>query len=223
MENTLAAQALNTKLFQVLKQLTQGLAVTMLIAAAISAVPSLAQTIFTGILGWIVILIPLALSLFLMFRIEHLSTPQLRYSFWAFAISFGVSLSLIFTVFTATSIAQSLLITTISFAALAGWGYFTRRDLTSMGGFLFAGVIALILVGLFNLWFASSVLQTVINVLAVGIFLGLTAYDLQQIRNQLWYGDPDLQDRMIILGSLSLFINYINIFINLIQLIGNRE
>jgi FtsH-binding integral membrane protein len=166
---------------------------------------------------------PLILSLFLMFRMEQLTTAQLKYSFWAFAVSFGISLSLIFSVFTAASIVQSLLITTVSFGALAGWGYFTRRDLTSMGGFLFAGVIALILIGLFNIWFGSSLLQTIINVLAVGIFLGLTAYDMQQIRNQLWASDSDLEDRIIVIGALSLFINYINIFVNLVQLLGNRE
>jgi len=154
---------------------------------------------------------------------EQLTTPQLKYSFWAFSISFGISLSLIFSVFTAASIVQSLLITTVSFGALAGWGYFTRRDLTSLGGFLFAGVIALILIGLFNIWFGSSLLQTIINVLAVGIFLGLTAYDMQQIRNQLWANDSDLEDRIIVIGALSLFINYINIFVNLVQLLGNRE
>lgn len=223
MQATLAAQALNTKLLQVLKLLTQGLAVTMLISAGIAAVPGLAQAIFSGILGYIVVLTPLALSLFLMFRMEQLSTAQLRYSFWAFAVSFGVSLSLIFAVFTTASIVQSLVITTVSFTALAGWGYFTKRDLTSLGGFLFAGVIALILIGLFNIWFASSLLQTIVNILAVGIFLGLTAYDMQQIRNQLWINDNDMEDRIVVIGSLSLFINYINIFVNLVQLLGNRE
>lgn len=220
---TLAAQVLNTKLLKVLKLLTQGLAVTMLMAAAIAAVPGLAQAIFTGILGWIVIFTPLALSLFLMFRMEQLSSAQLKYSFWAFSVSFGVSLSLIFSTFTAASIAQSLLITTVSFGSLAAWGYFTKKDLTSAGGFLFAGVIALILIGLFNLWFDSSLLQTIVNALAVVIFLGLTAYDMQQIRNQLWSSDRDLEDRVIVLGALSLFINYINVLINLTQLIGNRE
>ncbi len=156
MQIAMAAEALNTKLLQVLKLLTQGLAVTMLMAAGIAAVPGLAQAIFTGILGYIVIFMPLILSLFLMFRMEQLTTPQLKYSFWAFSISFGISLSLIFSVFTAASIVQSLLITTVSFGALAGWGYFTRRDLTSLGGFLFAGVIALILIGLFNIWFKVS-------------------------------------------------------------------
>lgn len=223
MQATMAASALNTKLFQVIKLLTQGLAVTMLMASAIAAVPGLAQAIFTGILGWIVIFMPLLLSLFLMFRMEQLTTAQLRYSFWAFAVSFGVSLSLLFTVFTAASIVQSLVITTVSFTALAGWGYFTKRDLTSLGGFLFAGVIALILIGLFNIWFASSLLQTIVNILAVGIFLGLTAYDMQQIRNQLWINDNDMEDRIVVIGSLSLFINYINIFVNLVQLLGNRE
>lgn len=220
---TLAAQVLNTKLLKVLKLLTQGLAVTMLMAAGIAAVPGLAQAIFTGILGWIVIFTPLALSLFLMFRMEQLSSTQLKYSFWAFSVSFGVSLSLIFSAFTAASIAQALLITTASFGSLAGWGYFTKRDLTSMGGFLFAGVIALVLIGLFNLWFDSSLLQTIINILAVGVFLGLTAYDMQQIREQLWSSDRDLEERVIVLGALSLFINYINILINLTQLIGDRE
>ena len=223
MQATMAASALNTKLFQVIKLLTQGLAVTMLMASAIAAVPGLAQAIFTGILGWIVIFMPLLLSLFLMFRMEQLTTAQLRYSFWAFAVSFGVSLSLLFTVFTAASIVQSLVITTVSFTALAGWGYFTKRDLTSLGGFLFAGVIALILIGLFNIWFASALLQTIVNILAVGIFLGLTAYDMQQIRNQLWINDNDMEDRIVVIGSLSLFINYINIFVNLVQLLGNRE
>ena len=129
-----------------------------------------------------------------------------------------MSLSLLFYTFTTASIIQALVVTVCSFSALAAWGYFTRRDLSQWGGFLFAGVIALIVIGLFNIWFASSTLQLVLNVLTVGIFLGLTAYDMNRIRDLFWAAPEDEIGCMQWFGALSLYINFINIFVSILQI-----
>lgn len=215
--------ALNTRMALVLKQLAIGIAISMLLAAGVAAVPGLTTAIFSGIFGWIVVLSPLALSFFLMFRVQHMSALQIKYAFYAFAVCFGLSLSLLFSVYTSASIAQALLGTTISFGALAGWGYFTKRDISSWGSFLFAGVIGILIMGVINIFIASTALQMVLNVLAIVIFLGLTAWDMQTLREQLYDTDDDSADRIITLGALSLFINYINVFVNLLQLFGNKE
>ena len=135
----------------------------------------------------------------------------------------GLSLSLIFAVFTTASIVQALVGTTVSFAALAGWGYFTKRDLSGLGPFLFAGVIGLIVAGLFNIWLESSALQMTLNVLTIVIFLGLTAYDMNRIRDMFWNATESEIGRMQWFGALSLYINFINIFVSLLQLFGNKN
>lgn len=214
---------LNSRMAMVLKQLAIGIFISMMLAAGIASVPGLVSAMFGGIFGWIIVLSPLALSFYLMFRMNNMSTAQLRYAFYAFAVCFGLSLSLLFSVYTSASIAQALLATSASFGSLAAWGYFTKRDISGWGSFLFAGVIGLIVVGLINIFVASTVLQTTLNVLAVVIFLGLTAWDMQTLRNELYTSDDISAERVITLGSLSLFINYINIFVNLLQLLGNKE
>jgi FtsH-binding integral membrane protein len=118
---------------------------------------------------------------------------------------------------------MALIGTTVSFAALAGWGYFTKRDISSWGSFLFAGVIGLIAVGLLNIWLESSALQMTLNVLTIVIFLGLTAYDMNRIRDMFWSATQEEVARMQWFGALSLYINFINIFVSILQLFGNRE
>jgi FtsH-binding integral membrane protein len=135
----------------------------------------------------------------------------------------GLSLSLLFYAYTSASIVTALLGTTVSFGALAGWGYFTKRDISGWGPFLFAGVIGLIVVGIINIFVASTALQMTLNVLAILIFLGLTAYDMNRIRDMFWSASQDEIARMQWFGALSLYINFINIFISILQLFGNKE
>jgi len=220
--NVSAAESLNTAVAGVLGRMATGVFAT-LVAAALITTAGLVPVLFSGVVGWILVFAPLAMSLYLAFRGDTMSEQTIRLWFYAFAAVMGVSLSLLFAAFTTASIVLALAGTTVSFAALAGWGYFTKKDISSWGPFLFAGVIGLIVVSLLNIWFASSALQSTLNVLAIVIFLGLTAYDMNRIRDMFWSASASEVARMQWFGALSLYINFINIFVSMLQLFGNRE
>ena len=220
--NVSAAESLNTAVAGVLGRMAVGVFATLVAAALISAL-GLVPVLFSGVVGWILVFAPLAMSLFLAFRGSDLTEQGIRLWFFAFAAAMGVSLSLLFHVFTSASIVMALIGTTASFSALAAWGYFTRRDISGWGSFLFAGVIGLIVAGLFNIWFESTALQMTLNVLTILIFLGLTAWDMNRIRDMFWSASKDDIGRMQWFGALSLYINFINIFVSILQLFGNRE
>lgn len=216
-----SVETLNTNVAGVLTRMTVGIFATMVAAGLLSAT-GLVPVLFSGVVGWIIVFLPLVMSLGLMWKGESLTTEGIKLWFFAFAGAMGLSLSLIFYAYTSASIVMALLGTTVSFGALAAWGYFTKRDISSWGSFLFAGVIGLIAVGLFNIWFESTALQMTLNVLAIVIFLGLTAYDMNRIRDMLWSSSGDVE-RLQWFGALSLYINFINIFVSMLQLFGNRE
>ncbi len=217
-----AEEALNTAIAGVLSRMTAGVGITMIVAALVAAL-GWVPLLFSGILGWVIVFSPLIISLVLMVGGQSLTESQIKIAYLAFAGAMGLSLSLLFAIYTNASIAQALVGTTVSFAALAGWGYFTKRDLSSWGAFLFAGVMGLIVAGVVNIFLASSVLQLVVNVLALVIFLGLTAYDMQRIRNLFWNIPQDQIARQQWFGALSLYINFINIFVSLLQLTGTKN
>jgi FtsH-binding integral membrane protein len=199
-----------------------GVAATLVAAALVNAM-GLVPVLFSGVVGWVIVFAPLAMSLFLAWRGADMTESTIRLWYFAFAAVMGLSLSMLFAVFTSASIAQALVGTVISFSALAGWGYFTRRDISGWGPFLFAGVIGLIVAGLLNIWIESSALQMTLNVLTILIFLGLTAYDMNRIRDMFWNAAESEIGRMQWFGALSLYINFINIFVSMLQLFGNRE
>jgi FtsH-binding integral membrane protein len=217
-----AAESLNTAVAGVLTRMTAGVFGTLIVAAVISAL-GLVPMLFAGIFGYVIIFAPLAMSLYLAWRGADLSEIAIRSWYWAFAGVMGLSLSLIFTVYTSMSIAQALIGTTVSFGALAAWGYFTRRDISGWGPFLFAGVIGIIIAGIVNIFVASTALQMTLNVLTILVFLGLTAYDMNRIRDMFWNATESDIGRMQWFGALSLYINFINIFVSMLQLFGNRE
>ena len=163
------------------------------------------------------------MSLFLAWKGPTMSESTIKAWYFAFAGVMGVSLSLIFAVFTSASITQALIGTTVSFGALAFYGYFTKRDLSGFGPFLFAGVIGLIVAGIANIFIESTALQMTLNVLTILIFLGLTAYDMNRIRDMFWSASQDEIGRMQWFGALSLYINFINIFVSLLQLFGSKQ
>lgn len=219
--NTLTAtESLNTAVAGVLGRMTGAIFITMLIAAL--ATP-LVPFLFSSILGYVIIFAPLAMSLFIAFKGDSMSEETIKFWFFAFAGVMGLSLSAMFYAFTTASIVLALLGTTVSFGALAFYGYFTKKDLSGFGPFLFAGVIGLIVASVANIFIASSALQMTVNVLAILIFLGLTAYDMNRIRDMFWNSSTDEIRRMQWFGALSLYINFINIFISILQLFGNRE
>ena len=220
--NVSAAESLNTAVAGVIGRMAGGVFATLVAAALISAA-GLVPVLFSGVVGWILVFAPLAMSLYLAWRGADLSEQSIKLWYFAFAVAMGVSLSLLFHVYTSASVVMALRGTTVSFGALAAWGYFTRRDISGWGSFLFAGVIGLIVVGLLNIWLASTALQMTLNVLTIVIFLGLTAYDMNRIRDMFWSASEEEVARMQWFGALSLYINFINIFVSILQLFGNRE
>jgi hypothetical protein len=222
MQTVSAVSALNTAVAGVLGRMTAGVFLTFVIAAVVASL-GLVPVLFSSILGYVIIFAPLAMSLFLAWRGDSMSESTIRAWFFAFASVMGVSLSLLVAMFTTASIVQALVGTTVSFGALAGWGYFTKRDLSGWGPFLFAGVIGLIIASIVGIFVESTALQMTLNVLTILIFLGLTAYDMNRIRDMFWSATATEIGRMQWFGALSLYINFINIFVSLLQLFGNRE
>jgi FtsH-binding integral membrane protein len=217
-----AAESLNSAVAGVLGRMAVGVFATLVAAAVISSL-GLVPVLFGGILGYVLMFAPLAMSLFIAFKGSDMSESQIKAWYFAFAAVMGVSLSLIISLFTTASIVNALIGTTVSFGALAFYGYFTKRDLSGFGPFLFAGVIGLIVAGIANIFIASTALQMTLNALTILIFLGLTAYDMNRIRDMFWNASEDEVARMQWFGALSLYINFINIFVSLLQLFGNRE
>lgn len=221
--STLSAVAsLNTAVAGVIGRMAAGVLATMIFAALINTL-GLVPVLFSGVLGYVIIFAPLVMSLYLAWRGDSLSESAIKAWYFAFAAVMGLSLSMIFAVYTSASIAQALIGTTVSFGALAGWGYFTKRDISGWGPFLFAGVIGLIVAGIVNIFVASTALQMTLNALTILIFLGLTAYDMNRIRDMFWSASRDEIGRMQWFAALSLYINFINIFVSLLQLFGNRD
>jgi FtsH-binding integral membrane protein len=217
-----AAESLNTAVAGVLSRMAVGVFATLVAASVISSL-GLVPVLFSGIFGYVLMFAPLLMSLYIGFRGQTMSESQIKVWFYVFAAVMGVSLSLIISLFTTASIVNALIGTTVSFAALAGWGYFTKRDISGWGPFLFAGVIGLIVAGIANIFIASTALQMTLNVLCILIFLGLTAYDMNRIRDMFWSASDSEIRRMQWFGALSLYINFINIFVSMLQLFGNRE
>lgn len=217
-----AAASLNTAVAGVLGRMAVGVFATLVAAGVISAM-GLVPVLFSGLFGYVIIFAPLAMSLFLAVKGQDMAESTIKAWYFAFAAVMGLSLSLIISMFTTASIVNALVGTTVSFAALAAWGYFTKRDISGWGPFLFAGVIGLIVAGIVNIFVASTALQMTLNVLTILIFLGLTAYDMNRIRDMFWSASESEIGRMQWFAALSLYINFINIFVSLLQLFGNRE
>ena len=185
---------------------------------------ALGQALFGSALRWVVILAPLAMVFFLSFRIQKMSVSAAQTTFWVYAALMGVSLSTIFAVYTGTSITQVFFVTAATFGAMSLWGYTTKRDLTGMGSFLFMGLIGVIIAMVVNIFLDSSALQFAISVIGVLVFTGLTAYDTQKIKEMYYAGDDGtVAGRKAIMGALSLYLDFINLFLMLLSLFGNRE
>src|SRR5262245_43882237 len=183
------------------------------------------RVLFVSPLKWAVILAPLALVFVLSFGVERMRPALGQLLFWVYAALVGVSLAVIFMVYTQTSIVRVFFITAASFGALSLWGYTTQRDLTGMGSFLLMGLFGIIIAMLVNLFLQSSALQFIISIIGVLVFAGLTAWDTQRLKNEYIYGgmDGETMERSAILGALSLYLNFINLFTLLLQLLGQRE
>ena len=185
---------------------------------------SFGYALFASPLKWLVILAPLGLVFFLSARISSMSVSGAQIAFWVFAGLMGLSLSSIFLVYTGGSIARVFFITAASFGALSLYGYTTKRDLSGMGSFLIMGLFGIIIASVVNIFLGSTMLQFVVSVVGVLVFAGLTAYDTQRIKEMYDVNDDGtLAGRKAIMGALSLYLNFINMFTMLLSLFGNRE
>ena len=186
---------------------------------------AVAQALYQSPLKWVVMFAPLAFVFYLSFRVYKMSPAAAQIAFWAFAAVMGVSLSSIFLVFTGASIAQVFFVTAAAFAALSVYGYTTKKDLTGWGSFLIMGVVGIILAAILNLFLQSNALGFAISSLGVLIFAGLTAYDTQQIKDGYYAirDDSALMAKSAIMGALSLYLDFINMFTSLLSLMGDRE
>ncbi len=210
-----------------------GMALTFAVAWAVGTSPQLLSifrdpvTLSPNILGWIIMFAPLAMSFGFAAGINRMSAAAAQMFFYVFAAVMGLSLSWIFVAFTGFSIAQVFLVTSIAFAGLSLWGYTTQKDISGWGSFLIMGVIGLIVASIVNLFIGSGMIAFAVSVIGVLIFAGLTAFDTQNIKNTYLehavHGDQEWMDKAGIMGSLSLYLNFINMFMMLLSIFGNRE
>jgi FtsH-binding integral membrane protein len=184
-------------------------------------------TLQPNILGWIIMFAPLGMVFLFGAAINRLSAAGAQTFFYVFASLMGLSLAWIFVAFTGFSIAQVFLVTSIAFAGLSLWGYTTKRDISGWGSFLIMGVIGILVASIVNIFLGSGVMSLAISVLGVLIFAGLTAYDTQNIKNtylaHAHNGDSEWLGKAAIMGALNLYLDFINMFMFLLQLLGNRE
>jgi uncharacterized protein len=190
-----------------------------------AALTPFGQMLYTSPMKWVVMLAPLAMVMFLSFRVYKMSVGAAQISFWAFAAMMGVSLSSILLVFKLGSITSTFFTTSAAFAALSLYGYTTKKDLSGWGSFLIMGVVGLLIAGLVNIFLQSSALQFAISALGVLIFAGLTAYDTQAIKDNYYaiFHDATAASKGAIMGALNLYLDFINMFTSMLSLFGNRD
>jgi FtsH-binding integral membrane protein len=195
--------------------------VSMFISYFVGTNPELLQFFFTGILKWIVIFSPLVAIFGVSYVLgRNPSKGVAQLCLHGFAALMGLSFAMIFAVFTMGSIVSAFMGAAILFGVMSGYGYFTKQSLDSLGKFMFVGLIAIIIASIVNIFIGSTVMQMVISALAIIIFLGLTAYDTQKIREEL---SIETSDSAEVRGALTLYMDFINLFINLLQLFGDRK
>lgn len=216
-------EGLRAYMLRVYNHMGLGLTISGLVSYFVGTNEVLYQTLMTGPMAWLFILSPLAIILIMAFGMEKLSTAMSAILFYVFATLMGVSLSTIFVVYQLGSIFQVFLITAVMFGSMSLYGYTTKRDLTSIGSFLIMGLIGLILASLVNLWFQNPIADLVISAIGVLVFVGLTAYDTQKIKDIYYYADDSLREKLAINGALTLYLDFINLMMNLLRLMGERK
>lgn len=216
-------EGLRSFMLQVFNYMTLALAISGLFALGISMSPAATALIWGTPLKWVAVFAPLAMSLAFMFMIDKISSTSAMYFLFAFAAAMGISLSSIFIVYKLGSIAQVFFITAATFGSASLYGYTTKKNLTSFGSFLIMGALGLVIASVVNIFLASSILTFVVSCLAVLIFTGLTAYDTQQLKSVFDDTSGEEREKAGIVGALNLYLNFINIFVALIQLIGDKK
>ena len=193
-------------------------------SAGISGLSPTGYAIYASPLKWLVMLAPLGVVLYMSFGIAKMSAAKAQTTFWVFAGLMGISLSSIFIQYTGDSIARVFFITSGTFGAMSIYGYTTKRDLTKLGSFLMMGLFGIIIASVVNIFMKSTMMYFVISILGVLIFVGLTAYDTQKIKNMYMASDSgELMGKKAVMGALTLYLDFINLFIMLLRLFGQRR
>jgi FtsH-binding integral membrane protein len=226
-------EGLRSYMLRVYNHMTTGLALTGIVAYLVASTPALlalfyAQTpqgtIAPTALAWVAMISPFAFILVLSFGINRLKASTAQILFYLFAGVMGLSLTHIFLTFTGTSIARVFFITAATFAGMSLYGYTTKRNLSGLGSFLFMGLIGIVIAMVVNIFIASTMMHFVISVIGVLVFVGLTAYDTQQIKEMYYELDSsEIAGKKAIMGALRLYLDFINLFIMLLHLFGQRE
>ena len=230
-------QGLRAYMIRVYNYMASGVAITGVVAylvyamsvvtgadGAITGLTPFGNFMFASAFKWVVIFAPLAMVFFISARIGSMSLSTAQISFWVFAALMGASIASIFLIYAHESIARVFFVTAASFGALSLWGYTTSKDLSGWGSFLFMGLIGIIIAMLVNLFIGSTALQFAISVIGVLVFAGLTAYDTQQIKEMYYAGDDGtVAGRKAVMGALRLYLDFINLFMMLLQLFGDRR
>ena len=182
------------------------------------------NSIYNSGLKWVIMLAPLAVVFYMSFGIAKMSAAKAQTTFWVFAALMGASLSSIFLMYTGASITRVFFITAGTFGAMSIYGYTTKKDLTKLGSFLMMGLFGIIIASLVNIFMKSTMMYFVISILGVLIFVGLTAYDTQKIKNMYMASDSgELMGKKAVMGALTLYLDFINLFIMLLRLFGQRR
>ena len=230
-------EGLRAYMLKVYNYMTTGLLITGLIAyffgkasivtndsGELLGVTSLGDMLFNSPLMWVVALAPLGMMFFFTYRINRMSLSTAQITFWVFATLMGLSMASLFIMYTGASITRVFFICSATFAAMSLYGYTTKRDLTALGGFLMMGVIGLIIANIVNWFLQSPALYYAASFIGVLIFVGLTAYDTQKIKNMYYEGDSDnLSGKKAIMGALTLYMDFILLFIYLLRIFGQRR
>ncbi|MDQ0346941.1 MULTISPECIES: Bax inhibitor-1/YccA family protein [Ancylobacter] len=217
-------EGLRRHMLRVYNYMALGLVLTGAVAFIVGTTPALYVPIFSTPLKWVVMLAPLAFVLIFSFRMQSMSASSAQTMFWAFCAVMGLSMASIFLVFTGTSIARTFFIAATMFGATSLYGYTTKRDLSQFGSFLIMGLIGVVIASVVNIFLGSTMLQFIVSVVGILVFVGLTAWDTQSIKEQ--YADnfdAESQQKLAVFGAFSLYLNFVNIFQLLLNLTGERE
>jgi FtsH-binding integral membrane protein len=216
-----SAEDINSAMGRVYGHMSLAVLVSMIVSYFVGSSPELLAFFFTGAMKWIVIFAPLVAIFAFAFASDNFNKGQLQLFLHGFAALMGLSMATIFAVFTMGSIVSAFMGAAILFGTMSFYGYFTKRSLDSMGKFMLVGLIAIVIASIVNIFIGSTVMQMVISALAIIIFLGLTAYDTQKIREAVSVdGDTGREE---VIGALTLYMDFINLFVNLLQLFGIKK
>lgn len=217
-------EGLRAHMLRIYNYMGLGLVLTGVVAMLVASVPALYVPIFGSPLKWLVMLAPLGFVMFLSFRIDRISGATAQTLFWAFCAVMGLSLASVFLVFTGTSIARAFFGAAAMFGAMSLYGYTTRRDLSQFGSFLMMGLIGVIIASILNIFLGSSALQFAISIIGILVFVGLTAWDTQSIKlSYAEHHDDETRQKLAVMGALSLYLNFVNIFQLLLSLTGQQD